>query len=219
MDSARRRDLARVRRTPSGVAGSFIDPVARRHRYVALPCTQHSGPALRSQQEAPIPNRTRRIDNALQTQKRAMWTATALVLLVGVLVLVWVVSPAERRRRGAMDGLDVGDPASRLVQLLGEPAARCPAGDLAQLRGAFPPGWPGASVESALGTLAAATAERWVYPIGRGSSDCAPLDGRTEVGVDAERRVLWYVTVTGKTPVQLPPEVSPASPGGSPLPR
>ena len=143
-----------------------------------------------------------------------MRAVSAAVLLVGLLVVIWAASPGERRRRGVMEDVVPGDTAAVVVGLLGEPAARCSG--VAHLRDAFPPGWPTAAVQTALQRLEAETAERWVYPVGRGTPDCAPADGRTEVGIDGRGRVLWTIPVTGRTPVRLPADMTPAAPDGTP---
>jgi hypothetical protein len=145
-----------------------------------------------------------------------VWRATAAIVLVGVIVLVWVLSPSERHRHRVVGRLAVGDSVSRVTELLGEPAARCPGSTIHHLVGSFPGGWTTAAMETAVQTLAQQTRERLVYPLGhRRPADCRPHDGQTEVGVDAHGRVRWILTVAGKTVVRLPPDFAPASPTGS----
>lgn len=152
----------------------------------------------------------------MQTPKRGIWIATAAVLLGGLVVILWVTSPAEGRRREIMDRLELGDSASRVVALLGEAPARCPGAELAHLGASFPPGWPGSSSEAALQALGVRTHERWVYPLGPGRpAGCDPREGQTEIGISPDGTILWYVAVTGKTPLRLPAEISPASPDGA----
>ncbi len=130
-------------------------------------------------------------------------------------MVLWSASPTERRRRGLVERLEVGDSASRVAATLGEAPARCAGRELSHLRESFPPGWPSSSVEEALQTLAARTGERWVYPLSlRRPAGCEPRAGQTEIGVSPEGNVLWYVAVTGKTPLRLPEDISPARPAG-----
>lgn len=160
--------------------------------------------------------RNHRVDRALDTPKRGIWIATGLVLLVGVITIVWVVSPTERGRRRVMDELELGDSTSRVVVYLGEAPARCPGSALSHLQPSFPPGWPAASVAAALQALEARTRERWVYPLSTGATaGCQPRDGQTEIGVSPDGTVVWYVTVTGKTPLRIPEDISPAQPDGA----
>jgi hypothetical protein len=142
-----------------------------------------------------------------------VWRATAAVLVVGLLILAWAVSPTERRRLSVVARLEVGDSVSRVVELLGDPAARCPGGQVGHLQRSFPEGWPTAATETALAQLARETRERWVYPVGRGAhAGCAPRRGQTEVGVGSDGRVRWLIANTGKTPVRLPAEYAPGNP-------
>lgn len=159
--------------------------------------------------------RNQRMDRALDPPKRGIWIATGLVMAGGLLVLLWAVSPAELGRRRALEALELGDTTARVVAYLGEAPARCPIASLAHLRETFPPGWPAASVNRAVQALETRTRERWVYPLSsRSAAGCQPRDGQTEIGVSAAGRVLWYVAVTGKTPLRLPDEISPAQPEG-----
>lgn len=128
-------------------------------------------------------------------------------------MLLWFVSPGERKRRGLVDRLELGDPAERVMQIMGRPGARCPGRDLDHLSGSFPPGWPAAALETALQTLGEKTHDRWVYPLSsRRSAGCAPADNQTELGFDAEGRLLWYITIVGESPLRLPEQFTPAAP-------
>jgi hypothetical protein len=128
-------------------------------------------------------------------------------------VLVWFASPSERRRRGIVDRLEVGDPADRVEELMGVPGARCRGGDLEHLDASFPLGWPAASVATTLQTLGEETRDRWVYPLSsRREAGCAPADRQTEIGFDAEGRVLWLVGIMGESPLRLPDRFTPATP-------
>ena len=139
-----------------------------------------------------------------------------VIVLLGLVALVWVVSPTERRRRGLVENLEVGDSSTQVVQTLGSPSARCPGQELSHLQETFPPGWPAAAVQTTLQELGEQTRERWVYPMNpRRAAGCTPSDGQTEIGVDAEGRVLWIVGVVGKTPLQLPEDYAPADAQGA----
>jgi len=131
-------------------------------------------------------------------------------------VLIWVVSPTERRRREVVSRLEVGDSVSRVEELLGHAPARCAVGSLQHLQKSFPAGWPGASIQAALSALATRTHERWVYALGNSHrADCTQVEGVTEIGVGVNGRLVWYVAVTGKTTLNLPNDLSPAGPEGS----
>lgn len=137
-------------------------------------------------------------------------------MLVGLLVLIWVVSPSERKRREVVSRLEIGDSISRVEELLGPEVTHCPVGSLQHLQSSFPTGWPGASIQAALPALAKRTRERWVYSLGKDQrADCAAVDGVTEIGVGSDGRLVWYIAVTGKTTLILPEDLSPAGPEGS----
>lgn len=142
------------------------------------------------------------------------------ILLLGLVVLVWVMSPSERRRRSLANRLQIGDSVTRVTELLGPPGARCPGSSLAHLARAFPGGWPSAAVETALQTLANQTRERLVYPVGRsaGAAACSRSSRQTEVGIDPAGRVRWVIAETGRTTLRLPPDFAPAQPGGATAP-
>lgn len=161
--------------------------------------------------------RNRHLDRALGTQSRGIWIATGVILLAGLVALVWLTSPGERRQRELVERLELGDPSSRAVALLGEAPARCPASSLDHLRNSFPPGWPDIAADRALEALRTRTAERWVYPLSpRRVAGCDPVEEQTEIGIEADGTILWYIAVAGKTPLRLPEDIAPATPAGAP---
>jgi hypothetical protein len=136
-----------------------------------------------------------------------------VILLLGAILLVWLVSPSERSRRSDMASLELGEPMGRVAGVLGPPAARCPGRNLSHLDESFPPGWPAPSIETTLQALGEETGERWIYPLDDDDpADCSPADGQTELGLDAEGRLLWYVAITGESPLELPERFAPAAP-------
>jgi hypothetical protein len=136
-----------------------------------------------------------------------------VVVLLGAVVLLWSISPGERRREQVMERIRVGDEVARVEELLG-PAQRCPVNGLAHLRTRFADEWPVAAVDVALQRLSRETAERWVYPVdARRPADCAGGEGNTEIGIGRDGRVLWYVTITGKTGLRLPDDYTPLDAG------
>lgn len=155
--------------------------------------------------------RSHTIDRALPAQSRLSRIITVAILVLGAVVLIWVFSPGERERREVMERIDFGDEADRVSALLGEPTD-CPVGSLDHLRPSFPEGWPQPAVEGALERMTAETTARWVYPLDdRDAGRCGGEDGQTEVGLDAERQVLWYIAITGKTGLRLPGEYTPGT--------
>lgn len=157
--------------------------------------------------------RDRRVDEALQIPKRGIWIATVVIVLMGLLVLLWNISPTERRRHAILERTEVGDQANHVTEMIGATPVRCPAGDLTHLQRSFPDGWAQAAVDVALEQLAQGSNERWVYAVDRRrTASCTPSNGVTEVGVDDQGRVLWYVAITGKTMLRLPEELTPSGP-------
>lgn len=123
------------------------------------------------------------------------------------------MSPGERERSAQVERLQLGDPRERVSEVMGPPGARCSGGDLGHLAESFTPGWPAASLATALQTLGEETGERWVYPLSsRRTAGCEPADRQTELGFDAEGRLLWYVVIVGETPLRLPERFTPAAP-------
>lgn len=153
------------------------------------------------------------IDRALPSKSRLSWIITIAILLLGLVVLILIFSPGERQRRGAMDQLDFGDEAQKVTSLLGPPL-ECRPDSLEHLRGSFREGWSPRAAEAALQRLESETDARWIYPLDtREVGRCDGAERQTEIGLDAEGRVLWYVTITGKTGLRLPAEYA-ADAGG-----
>jgi hypothetical protein len=155
--------------------------------------------------------RTHVLDRALQTSGKGPLMATVVIAAIGLLLLIWFVSPTERKRRSAMGELEIGADSARVHRLLGAPV-RCSAAQVARMRAGFPTDWPAPAVESVSARLAGATAQRWVYPINlRKRIGCGAADGHTEVGIGKNGRVLWFIPVTGRTPIQMPDEYMPSA--------
>ncbi|HEV2130610.1 MAG TPA: hypothetical protein VGR27_05885 [Longimicrobiaceae bacterium] len=154
--------------------------------------------------------RKRRLDYALRSRQRGVWLVTAAILLMGVVAILLTTRTGEGGRMRMLERLEPGDSAARVAEVMGEPARRCATGSLDHLRTQFPPGWSPAALEQALERLKEETGQRLIYPVGsRDAADCTPPRGMTEIGMDQEQRVLWYVPVTGKRPLQLPPGLTP----------
>jgi hypothetical protein len=151
-----------------------------------------------------------RMDQALRTRQRGIRIATAVILLLGAGVIVWALASPERRRTRIVDRLAIGLEASNVAQLLGPAPATCAVGSLDHLRRSFPVGSPPATVEGTIGRMQDETAQRWVYPLDArdpgGPSACTRRSNATEIGLDREQRVLWYVAITGRTSLELPPD-------------
>lgn len=156
--------------------------------------------------------RNRRLDAALGASRRSIWIATGAILLLGVLLVVWLISPAERERREVMSRLNPGDHMGRVADLLGPPSARCPTSSLAHFARNFPPGWSDSAVGTTLHELERETADRWVYSLDPSEpAGCDPAEGRTEIGLDATGRILWHVAITGESVIVLPERFTPAA--------
>lgn len=147
--------------------------------------------------------RSRTVARVLDPQQRGVRILTAVILLAGAGVLFWLFSPGERERRGIMERVELGDRAERLVELIGTPRD-CPPTQLDHLRASFPDATPPAQIEESLDRMARETRRRWVYPLDlRKPARCSGAEGQTEVGVDAEERIVWYVAVTGKSTLRI----------------
>lgn len=150
------------------------------------------------------------VDRALDTHGRGPWIATGVIIALGLLLLVWLISPTERKRRSVVEDLAIGTDSAVVLRELGEPV-RCAAGDMRHFRSAFPADWPRPVTELAAADLGARTAERWVYAINpRTRIPCDSDEEHTEIGIDSEGRVLWHVALTGKTAVVLPEAYTPS---------
>lgn len=152
-----------------------------------------------------------RIDKALNTSGRGPWIATGVVFLLGVLVLAWVISPTERKRRAIVEDLELGDDSLQVLTALGTPV-RCPPRSADVIRGGFPGDWPAPAIESALERMQEETAQRWIYAINpRKRLPCSTEKAHTEIGIGKDGRVLWYIPVTGRTSIELPEDYTPSS--------
>jgi hypothetical protein len=148
-------------------------------------------------------------ERAIQTPGRGPLIATAVVLVLGALVLVWAISPTERGRRAAMERIAMGADSAQVRELLGEPV-RCLA-ETERIRGFLPVDWPPRAADGVAERLGHDTAQRWVYAINpRSRIPCASNERRSEVGIDSHGRVLWYVAVTGRTTIRVPDEYTPS---------
>lgn len=138
-----------------------------------------------------------------------IWVVSMAILVLGALVVLYVISPGERERRDVLDRIAIGTPADSVQALLGEPH-ECPVASLQRLGTMLPTGWPTAAVRPAMERLTTETSAIWIYPVDEGDAgNCAGADDQTEIGFDADQRVLWYVAVTGKTALVLPPDYEP----------
>lgn len=152
------------------------------------------------------------IDRALDRTGRGPRVAAGIILLLGLIVVAWSFSSTQWKRRVIMRRLDFGDDTTRVVGLLGPPV-RCPRATEA-IRDGVPKDWPPPVVESTTQSLSEATAQRWIYAINlKTRPPCGTRRGHTEIGVDSAGRMLWYISVTGRTPIRVPDEYTPS--GGS----
>ena len=150
------------------------------------------------------------VDRALDTHGRGPWIATGVIVALGVVLLAWLISPTERRRRSQLDELAIGTDTAVVVQQLGEPV-RCAPGSLERFREGFPTDWPRPITELAIADISARTRQRWVYALSlRTRLPCDSDEEHTEIGIDGEGRVLWHIAVTGKTPIELPQAYTPS---------
>lgn len=150
--------------------------------------------------------------------KRGTRRVTAIIVLVGLGVLVWGLATPERRRARVVGKVALGNTTEQVARQLGRPAAVCPVGGLEHLQERFPTGTPPATAEQALARMQQETAERWIYPLeteAGAKAGCTPRQGDTEIGLDRNGRVLWYVPVTGRRPVVAPDRILPAGSSGA----
>lgn len=148
--------------------------------------------------------RNRHVDHALRVTPKGARRASAAILGLGLLVLWVVLFTGDRGRERNAGKIAVGADSARVAAALGPPGRACATGALENLRDHFPPDLPRATVESTLDRLRRETARRWVYPRRGEEPGCAARPGTTEVGIGRDGRVLWYVPVTGRTPLVLP---------------
>lgn len=118
--------------------------------------------------------------------------------------MLWFALRGDPDRGAALRAVAVGADSARVHAALGAPARDCPTGSLEHLRRHMPEDTPPALLEGTLEDLRRRTARRWVYPQEGEAPSCTAGAEATEIGLDREGRVLWYVPVTGKTPVELP---------------
>ncbi|HEX5725516.1 MAG TPA: hypothetical protein VFX98_08615 [Longimicrobiaceae bacterium] len=129
---------------------------------------------------------------------------SAAILGLGIIALLLVLNSADRRRERRVNRIVLDDPAVRVEQVMGRAPIRCPAGPMQHLVERFPAGTPRPTAVGTVERLRAETAERWIYPAGRRREGCTPRTGDVEIGMDAERRVVWLVPATGERPLVYP---------------
>lgn len=118
--------------------------------------------------------------------------------------MLWFALRGGTDRQQAVRAIAIGADSARVHAALGAPAGDCPTGTLEHLRSHMPEDTPAALLEGTLEDLRRRTARRWVYPAAGEAAGCTARADATEIGLDHEGRVLWYVPVTGQTPVELP---------------
>ena len=154
--------------------------------------------------------RSRTVDRALDTHGRGTWVATGVIVVLGLALVAWLVSPTERKRRSVVDGLEIGSDSSEVLRALGAPV-RCGPAPLERFREGFPSDWPRPVTELAAADLSARTAQRWIYAVNpRDRIACDSRDAHTEVGIGADGRVLWHIAITGRTPIETPAAYTPS---------
>lgn len=122
------------------------------------------------------------------------------------MILVPVGSFAE-----GMDRLRWGMPADSVVAALGEPNRICVSGAVDHVP------LSGPDTLAVRRALREHTAERWVYtrrgarrPVPRDTDPgCRAPSIATEIGLDAERRLRWYVREMDQTDLRLDPALRP----------
>ncbi|HLL46385.1 MAG TPA: hypothetical protein VK399_06740 [Longimicrobiaceae bacterium] len=145
------------------------------------------------------------MDQALRTRHKGVRRVTALILLAGLAVVAFIMLRPERRRERLVGDIELMADSASVRALLGTPGATCTTGGLEHLGRRFPTGTPPAMVGEVTDRLQRETAQRWVYPLDEdGRAGCVPPDGATEVGLDRQGRVLWYVPVTGRVALVVP---------------
>jgi hypothetical protein len=138
------------------------------------------------------------VDRALKTHKRRSRIVSAVIVLLGLVVIGAVMFTPERRRARAAGGLEVGDDSAAVFDALGAPGGRCLGAGVDHLVSEFPRDVPRDVRDRTLLRLRRETAARWLWP-GRG--DCGPAPDETEVGIDSAGRVLWVLPATGRVPL------------------
>ena len=157
--------------------------------------------------------RTRVVDRVLHTHGRGPWIASGVMVALGVILLIWLLSPSERKRRSVMESVAIGADTAEVLRVLGAPV-RCPPKATEVVRMSFPEDWPPRLVETALSRMDFGTRERWVYAINlRKRLGCNAEEPHTEIGVGVDGAVLWTVDITGRTPIRLPEDYMPGGAG------
>jgi hypothetical protein len=144
----------------------------------------------------------RTIDRAIGGHRNWSRVVSAVILVLGILAMIGLsqLRRGDQVARAARD-IRVGNDSARVLAALGAPAIRCPAGDLAHLRNALPPGTPRITADEIMGGLREHTASRWVWGKRAG---CLPRSGDTEVGFTRGGVVYWAVAEHGAGPATLP---------------
>ncbi len=154
--------------------------------------------------------RKRHLDYALKSSQRGIWIVTGLILIAGAVAIYLATTTGERGRLRLLNRIEVGDSVQRVTRVLGEPARTCTTGSLEHLRTQFPPGWSPAAIDRALQQLQEQTAQRLLFPLDeRREVSCARPRRTTEIGLNLERRVIWYVPIAEREPLELPPGFTP----------
>ena len=154
-----------------------------------------------------------RVDRVFHSHGRGPRIASLVIALFGMIVLVWFLSPTERKRRSLMEQVAIGADTAEVIRILGAPV-RCPPKYTDQIRASFPEEWAQRQVETALSQMDHSTRQRWVYAVNsRKRLGCNAREAHTEIGVSADGRVLWAVDVTGRTPIRVPDEYTPSGAG------
>ena len=157
--------------------------------------------------------RTRAVDRVLNTHGRGPWIASGVMIALGIVLIVWFLSPSERRRRSVMEEVAIGADTAQVLRLLGDPV-RCPPKATETVRTSFPEDWPPRLVETALSRMDFGTRERWVYAIGlRKRLGCNASEPHTEIGIGVDGRVLWTIDITGRTSIRVPEDYAPSGAG------
>ena len=154
--------------------------------------------------------RNRAVDRALNTTGRGPLIATAVIVALGVILVAWLISPTERKRRSLLEELAIGTDTAAVIRSLGDPV-RCAPGELERFREGFPTDWPRPVTELAIADIGARTAQRWIYAINlRTRLRCDSDEAHTEIGIGSDGRVLWHIAVTGETTVEVPEAYTPS---------
>jgi hypothetical protein len=164
----------------------------------------------------------RRIEHEFTPPSRWIGYITVMVIVIGVLVLLYVLGQGDRGRRAAAEEVKLGSSAEEAQAVIGSVPARCPTGSLAHLEGSFPEGWSPPSVFGGVEWLQEVTRERLVFALGSSAPVCEGAANQSEIGLDSVGAVIWTVAEVGRTPLRLPPWMTPdevAGRGNDPVPN